>query len=98
MKYLNKPQWAVEASYSLDSLKDIIIPTVTKKMLKSRMPDVYNPHQFYVYNQKDLKALSKSEHFLFQLEFEDVGRVNCVTDNFPIFLDIYAAINFLKIE
>lgn len=91
------PNWEIETKVNLSRLKDIVLPTQTKKMIKSRLPEFYNPHQFYVYNQKDLRAIKSSPFFYFKLEVKRLGRIDCIADSFPIFLDIYAGINYLKL-
>lgn len=86
----------IESSYDMNDLQDILIPDNTKKMIKARIPEVYSPHQFYVYNEVELRSLLNSNFFQFELKIDKVGRVECLADDFSIFLDIYCAINFLK--
>ena len=81
----------------MDVLKDITLPEIAKKMLKSRIPEVYNPHQYSVYNQKDLKAIIHSKYYMFELEILNIGSIECIADDFGIFLDVFCAINFLKV-
>lgn len=89
------PTWKLETRYPLSDLEDLLVPETTLKMLKSRMREYYPPNTYYVYNEQQLRLLSESPYFLFELKIRDVGRIECLAEDFSIFLDIYCAIQFL---
>ena len=88
-------KWVLEEEYELDDLKDILLPEVTSKMLKSRMKVFYQPSQFGVYNQAELQYLEKCNYFPFILELSGKTRLECLADDIGILLDIYSGINYL---
>lgn len=55
-------RWVLDSRYDLRSLKDIVLPEITKKMLKSRM-NQYAPSQYNVYNQRELQMLRECNYF-----------------------------------
>ena len=89
-------RWVLESRYELRALKEIVLPEITKKMIKSRLSK-YAPSQYNVYNQRELQMLRECNYFVFDLEIRDVGMIQCLVDDQSIFLDIYCAINFLKL-
>lgn len=89
-------RWVLEEEFDLDEVVGIQLPDVTTKMLKARLKEFYHPNQLGVYNQAELFYLEKCEMFLFSLDLLERGRIECLVDNFGIFLDIYSAISFLQ--
>ena len=89
-------RWVLDSRFELGALKDIVLPEITKKMLKSRQHQ-YAPSQYNVYNQRELQMLRECNYFLFDLEIRDVGLIQCMADDLCLFFDIYCAINYLKL-
>lgn len=57
-------RWILESRFELTALKDIILPEITKKMIKSRL-NKYAPSQYNVYNQRELQMLRECNYFVF---------------------------------
>jgi hypothetical protein len=89
-------KWVLEEEFDLDDVIDIILPEVSVKMLKSRMREFYQPSQFGVYNQAELYNLERCEFIPFSLEIANQGRVECLSDDLGIFLDLYSGVCFLQ--
>jgi hypothetical protein len=89
-------RWVLEEEFSLQEVEDLVLPEITLKMLKSRMKGIYSPSQLGMFNQAESYYVQNCNYFTFNLEIASKGRLECLCDDFGIFLDLYSGISFLK--